>query len=123
MVQVLGALFLALGASASKSSFIALPSRRLQWPQGTAAFLPEAPALVDQDELEEFNTTRKLTSLLTVDSSNWGFVQASGTSFSVNGQSWYPVGTNAFYAAQVDIMSQADVVYLFKVRPLYNRRF
>ena len=46
---------------------------------------------------------------------SWDFVQAENTQFVVAGRPWYPVGTNAFYAAQVDVMSSADVYAMFKV--------
>lgn len=46
----------------------------------------------------------------------FAFVKVAGKQFSVGGKAWYPAGTNAFYAAQTDIMSSADVYLMFKVR-------
>ena len=45
---------------------------------------------------------------------NIGFVKASGTRFTVNGQPYYCSGTNAFYAGLEYIMSEDEVVVMMR---------
>lgn len=83
---------------------LALPVRAALVPQsedlpiGDASFLEHYIELAGED-----------------DGSPWDFVKTNGTQFTLSGEPWYPVGTNAFYAAQVDIMSGKDVYAMFKV--------
>uniref|UniRef100_A0A1D1ZTE6 mannan endo-1,4-beta-mannosidase n=1 Tax=Auxenochlorella protothecoides TaxID=3075 RepID=A0A1D1ZTE6_AUXPR len=61
-------------------------------------------------------TERRILNQVEADASSpaFAFVKVAGKQFSVGGKAWYPAGTNAFYAAQTDIMSSADVYLMFK---------
>ncbi len=49
---------------------------------------------------------------------NTGFLKASGTQFVVNGKPFYCAGTNAYYAALKNIMSDNEVAVMMKVRDI-----